>query len=169
MHGRTTFEGRKTVKIVFLTNYLNVHQLPFSLAMSNLDSVEYHFIATKPIPAFRLKSGYVDMNHEYDFVLCAYESEENKQKAMSLCEECEVLINDGVPGEYIRQRMLDKKLTFRYSERIYKKNWKLLQLPLRALKYGLRDHGNPNVYLLWITPEPGFTGVKPTNGGIFPK
>ncbi len=144
--------------------------------MNSFDSVEYHFIATTPTTPFRLKIGYTDMNHEYDFVLCAYESEENKQKAMRLCAECDVLITGSAPAEYIRQRMLDKKLTFRYSERIYKKDWQLLQLPLRALKYGLRDHGNPNVYLLCASAyaagdyaKTGFYKDKAYKWGYFPE
>lgn len=116
------------------------------------------------------------MNHTYDFVLCAYESEKNKQKAMQLCTECDVLITGSAPEEYLIERMKQRKLTFRYSERIYKKAWQLLQLPLRALKYRLRDHGNPNVYLLCASAyaaedyaKTGFYKGKAYKWGYFPE
>lgn len=54
--------------IIFASNYLNHHQLPFSCAMEKMvDS--YHFIATTPVPKARQKLGYADANHQYDFVV----------------------------------------------------------------------------------------------------
>lgn len=164
------------MKVVFLTNYLNVHQLAFSEAMTGTKTVQYTFIATIPTPEFRLKSGYTDMNSKYGFVLRAYENGENRQKAIDLCTECDVLITGSAPEEYLRERMRQKKLTFRYSERIYKKRSQLFQLPLRALKYRCRDRGNPNVYLLcasaYAAGDYAKTGIykgKAYKWGYFPE
>lgn len=138
----------KKLSIVFVSNYMNIHQLPFSLAINNIPSVEYTFIATTSVPEFRLKNGFIDMNHSYDFILCAYESKMNQEKAIELCTNCDVLLFENAAEFYVKKRMKLKKLTFRCSERIYKRKTQLLQLPLRAMKYHLRDRLNTNVYML---------------------
>ncbi len=140
--------NEKGLNIVFASNYMSIHQLYFSLSMYNIKNVKYTFVATSEIPKFRLKSGYIDLNHSYDFIICAYENEENRNKAIDLCTNCDVLITGSAPEMYISNRMKLKKLTFRYSERIYRKKSQFFQIPLRAIKYHLRDKLNPNVYML---------------------
>ena len=135
------------MKIVFASNYLNHHQLPFSKAMLE-QGVEYYFIATTPVPPNRLKLGYADMNHAYDFVICAYENAENRQKALDLCRSADIVITGSAHECYIKERLKNKKLTFRYSERIYKIKPPFYQIPLRAAKHFLKSGIYRNLYML---------------------
>lgn len=57
------------MKIVFVSNFLNHHQLPLCKAFAGMPHVEFHFIAAEPVPEMRLKLGYRDMNSEFDFVI----------------------------------------------------------------------------------------------------
>lgn len=137
------------MRVVFVSNYLNHHQLPLALALHGAENVEFTFIATKEITEYRKNLGYKEYNLLYDFVLCSYLSEKNFQKALSLCDECDVLIYGIAPKELIRNRLNSNKLTFRYSERIYKEKpcpW--YEILPRAIKYRQLYGKNPNLYLL---------------------
>ena len=53
------------MKCIFVSNFMNHHQLPFSAGLLGQDDVEYTFVALEPIPQERLDMGYEDMNHKY--------------------------------------------------------------------------------------------------------
>lgn len=109
------------MKVTFYSNFLNHHQLPFCLAMDKLTEGQFTFVATTPVPAERLNMGYHDMNKQYPFVLTTYDSEENARLAQVLALKSDVIITGSAPEVYTRMRMKQGKLTFRYSERIYKR------------------------------------------------
>lgn len=136
------------MRIVFASNFLNHHQLPLCKAFESLPETEFNFIATTPVPQERLEMGYYDMNHTYDFVICAYESSESHKKALELCEKADVVIAGSAPKEYIIKRLKKKKLTFRYSERIFKIKPPFYQIPLRAIKYFWENGRHKSLYLL---------------------
>jgi len=136
------------MKVVFVSNYLNHHQLPLSLSMLKIPEIEYKFISTIPTPDFRLEIGYPDMNHEYDFVVCSYDDAQSCKKALELCEDADVLIVGSAPDMFYKTRLKSQKLTFRWSERIYKIKPPFYQMPLRALKYFWQNGRYRNLYML---------------------
>lgn len=135
------------MKIVFISNFMNHHQLPFSKALIDM-GIEYIFIATESIPQERVNMGYEDMNHEFGFVICAYENHENYKKAIEACFSADVVIIGSAPDVYIKERLKKNKLTFRYSERIYKNKPPIYQILLRAIKYYWQWGRFKNVYML---------------------
>ena len=64
------------MKIVFVSNFLNHHQLPVALEMDKLTEHHYTFVATERINQERLSLGYEDMNQSYPWVIRTYESRE---------------------------------------------------------------------------------------------
>lgn len=136
------------MKIVFASNFMNHHQMPLAKAFANMEDVDFTFVAAEPVPASRRQLGYHDMNHAAPFVLRAYESEEARRRAVELCEACDVLIYGSVPGEFFRHRQRSGKLTFRYSERVYKEPCPRYELPLRAVCYFFRYTLCRKLYLL---------------------
>lgn len=108
------------MKVAFFSNYLNHHQLPFCLAMDRLTNGHFTFVATMPVPEARLALGYHDMNKEYPFVLTTYDSEGNKAPAMELVLNSDVAIMGSAPWMYAEKRIKMNKLTFCYTERLYK-------------------------------------------------
>ena len=80
------------MKIVFLSNFLNHHQLPLCKALTAMDGVEYYFVATTPIPDEQLKLGYEDMNSTYDFVIRAYESKEAENEAIFQTNDADMVL-----------------------------------------------------------------------------
>lgn len=136
------------MKVVFISNYLNHHQLPFSMAMVQNPEIEYKFIATTPTPEFRRKLGYHDMNRMYDFVICSYDNLESYNKALELCYNADVAIFGSAPGAFIKKRLKEGKLTFKYSERIDKINPKFYKRIPRNIKLFLKNGFYKNYYLL---------------------
>ena len=120
--------------IAFFSNYLNHHQIPLVEAFNALKGVEYTFVATTGVPEFRKKLGYLEYDKPY--MLDVTKSAENKEKALKLALEADVAIylSSGM-NEYIIPRLKAKKLTFEYSERWFKKKWKLNILSPRLWKH----------------------------------
>lgn len=138
------------MKITFFSNFLNHHQLPFCEAMYSRLGEGYKFIATESIPEERLKLGYIDMNKQYPFVLTTYDSDSNRQEAMRLAKESDVVIIGSAPEIYVRKRIKENKLTFKYSERIYKKGLKYIFSPRYILHMLMRHtiYRKKNVFML---------------------
>lgn len=117
------------MKITYVSNFMNHHQLPFSQGILSQDGVEYTFVALEAIPQERLDMGYEDMNHKYPFVLCAYDSEEKMHQAEKLIDDADVAIYGSCPDSLIVRRTNKGKLCFKFSERYFKEGTGLLQIP----------------------------------------
>lgn len=138
------------MKIVFISNYYNHHQAPFSTYVSKMRGIEYHFIATTPVNAARLTAGYSDMNNTESYIVRAYESCDEKYKAIRLIEESDVVIYGSAPDSYIISRLKQGKLTFKYSERLFKSglNWKIFVRRFLGSLIHVRRFQNRNLYFL---------------------
>jgi len=86
----------------------------------------------------RVKLGYADMNRGHAFVLRAYEGEVQKTEAKRRCLACDVLIIGSAPMRYAEGRIDQRKITFFYSERLFREaGFSAKTLP-RIIKYVLR-------------------------------
>ncbi len=132
--------------IVFLSNYLSIHQLPFCLELKRLCNNDFVFISAVKMTDERVKLGYEDLDSKYDFVLKAYENKENRKKAFKLCRDADMVLEAG-PWEYVKERIKLKKPIIKISERIFKKPLRKWELPLRRIKYAYRYGRNENYYL----------------------
>lgn len=130
------------MKIAFISNFLNHHQLPFCIEMKKKKNIEFYFIATEPIDKERIKLGYEDMNTKYDFVIRTYD---NEKKACELIDNSDVVIIGSAPQKYIERRLKTNKLTFRYSERIFKDGFDIKTWLALVKNFSRREK---NVYLL---------------------
>lgn len=136
------------MQIIFVSNYINHHQLPFCRAMLSQNDGEFIFIQMEPMEQERIEMGWGLDVKELPFVHCYNEEPEFCQ---NLIDQGEIVIYGGVEEEsYITPRIEAGKLTFRYSERIYKEGqWKFVSP--RGLKKKYHDHiryRKKDVYLL---------------------
>lgn len=106
--------------IAFMTNYLNIHQLPFTLKMREILGEEFIFLSMSGITKARLAIGFEDLDVKYSFVVRAYLDNTEFKKAINIANNCEVLIVGSVEDNYLFPRLNAGKLTFRYSERYFK-------------------------------------------------
>ena len=134
------------MKIVFVSNYYNHHQSALSQAFYKYTQGEYRFIQTVPMEEERIKMGWGE--NLPNFVIESYKDKETFQKCKELVFNADVVIVGGCHEveKLVYRRIKANKLTFRYSERIYK-NWKnRLTIPLRFIKYHWAN--SKNTYLL---------------------
>ncbi len=136
------------MKTVFISNYINHHQIPFSDALYERLGEEYHFIQTEPMEEERVKMGWSLDGARIPYVVYAYREEERCRK---LIEEADlVLAGWTLRTDLFLPRLFSGKLTLRISERIYREGqWKALSPRGLIAKY--REHvrfRNKPVYLL---------------------
>lgn len=108
------------MKIIFVTNFINHHQVPLAEEFYKLTNCNYWLVATQEIPESFKKSGYPDYSNK-SYLIKAYESERHKQYALQMINNADVAIIGNAPEYYVHQRIKQSKLTFRYSERWFKK------------------------------------------------
>lgn len=108
------------MKITFVANFMNHHQLPFSKAMLELTNNNYCFVAFEALPDERASMGYENMNM-LPFVVRAYESEEMYGKAMDHIYNDDMVIFGTCPDEVVYKRHMTGKPFIIYSERFFKK------------------------------------------------
>lgn len=127
------------MKVVFISNYFNHHQAPFSEAMNRLTDGHYCFVATEAMSEERINMGWGGEELP-NYVIKLYESVENQNYAKRKIKDADVVIF-GLSGwknfKLIKERLSQGKLTFRYSERIYKESLKCYRFPIQAVKLWL--------------------------------
>lgn len=136
------------MRLVFVSNYLSVHQLPFCLFMYEKLEDHFCFIATKETREERLSQGYSDLNSKYPFVVRAYECETERQRAKQMVDAAEIVVLGGAPTEFLQTRLQAGKLTFLYSERLYKEPYPAWKLPLQWWRFRKNYGKGNNLYLL---------------------
>lgn len=125
------------MKITFVSNYINHHQIPVSNELYRQLGEDYYFVQTEPIEAERLQMGWQDQTGKLPFLKCYYDEPE---KCKKLILESDAVIFGGTDEEsYIQDRLKAGKLIIRYSERLYKTGqWKAVSPRGLIKKY--QDH-----------------------------
>lgn len=139
------------MKVIFISNFLTHHQVPFCLEMVKRYGEDFKFISTIKITEERLKLGYKDLDYDYDFVVRAYESKEEYDRVLNLALDSDIVMMGSTSDIYIQERLKQDKLTFRYRERIFQNGIKTIfdkekrkNIYERHLKY----RKNKNLYML---------------------
>ena len=136
------------MKTVFISNYINHHQIPFSDALYRRLQEDYHFIQTEPMEEERIQMGWALDASRIPYVVFAYEEEERCRR---LIEEADlVLAGWTLRTDLFASRLASNRLTLRISERIYREGqWKAISPRGLIAKYRehVRFRKNP-VYLL---------------------
>ena len=124
------------MKITFVSNYINHHQIPLSNVLHEHLGGSYTFIQTEPMEEERIQLGWNPAEVPV-YVKYYYEEPEVCQK---LIEESDVVIWGGLEREeLLKERLEAKKPVIRYSERLYKTGqWKAVSP--RGLRKKYIDH-----------------------------
>lgn len=134
------------MKVTFVSNYINHHQIPVSDVLYEHLGDDYTFIQTEPMEEERIRMGWNPADVPV-YVKFAYKEPEACQ---SLVLESDIVIWGGLEDETMLQpRLRAGKPVFRYSERLYKTGqWKAVSP--RGLRKKYLDHTryrNRDVYL----------------------
>lgn len=135
------------LQFVFVSNYINHHQIPFCNAMYRELDGSFIFIQTEPMEEERVKMGWQDET-SLPYVKYFYEEPEECGR---LILDARVALFGGTDEEsYIAPRLAAGRPVLRYSERLYKTGqWKAVTP--RGLLKKYKDHTkyrNAPVYLL---------------------
>ncbi len=135
------------MKITFVSNYINHHQIPLSNVLYEYLGEDYVFIQTEPMEEERISLGW-NPDEIPTYVRFAYEEKEACEK---LILDSDVVIWGGLEDEALLQpRLQSGKPIFRYSERLYKTGqWKAISP--RGLRKKYLDHTqyrHAEVYML---------------------
>ncbi len=124
------------MKFIFISNYINHHQIPFCDAMYKMLGKDFAFMQTQPMEAERVAMGW------HEDVKCPYllKYYENPEYCRREIEDCDVVMFGGVEDEnYIAKRLADGKPVIRCSERLYREGqWKAVSP--RGLRKKYLDH-----------------------------
>lgn len=136
------------MRVTFVSNYINHHQIPVSAVLYEKWKEDYCFIQTEPMEEERIRMGWNADTEELPF-LKQYHKE--PEQCRMLISESDVVIFGGTDEEsYIQERLASGKPVIRYSERQYKEGqWKAISP--RGLRKKYLDHTryrNAPVYLL---------------------
>ncbi len=136
------------MKLTFVSNYINHHQIPLSNELFKELGENYHFIQTEPMEEERVQMGWGQELSQLPYLLCYYEKPEECKK---LILESDVVVFGGVEDEsYIAERLESGSFTIRCGERIYKEGqWK--RISPRGLIKKYKDHiryRSKEVYML---------------------
>lgn len=111
------------MKAVFISNYINHHQIPFSRALYERLGKDYHFIQTEPMEEERVQMGWALNAKALPYVVNAWEEE---ARCRELTDGADLVFAGWTKRmDLFLPRMEAGKLTFRVSERIYREGqWK---------------------------------------------
>ena len=125
------------MKLTFVSNYINHHQMPLAGRLYEKLKSDYCFIQTMPMEKERSDMGWAADVTKIPYVKCFYEEEEECRKIIM---DSDVVIFGGVEDEsYIEERLQAGKPVIRYSERIYREGqWKAISP--RGLLKKYHDH-----------------------------
>lgn len=124
------------MKVTFVSNYINHHQIPVSNVLYEHLGAEYTFIQTEPMEEERIKLGW-NPEEVPEYVKYAYEESE---LCRQLIIDSDVVIWGGLEEEeMLRPRLQAGKPVIRYSERLYKEaQWKAISP--KGLRKKYLDH-----------------------------
>ena len=140
------------MKIVFVSNYINHHQIPFCEAMIKAlgPEGEFVFIQTEKMEEERTSMGW-DASNLPGYVCCSYTDDKSHEECLKKIMEADVaLLGWTTDMSLIMPRLKSGAFSFRISERLYKKGTLYAYNP-RGLIAKYKEHTafrkNP-VYLL---------------------
>ena len=129
------------MKIVFVSNFLNHHQIPFCEELiKNVD--EFYFVATNNGD----NQGY-QKSEARDYLI---DYNVDKYRAEKEIMTADAVIFGACPDNLVTLRMKENKLSFVYSERIFKKGILRCLIPrnFKMLRQRYLNHKNKNLYVL---------------------
>lgn len=139
------------ISIVFASNFFNHHEKPFCEELNALDDVDFRFVQTEEMSAERVKLGWGEDLSRYPYVVCAYGNNNEREKALALCRDADILILGSAPYDFVAERVKANRPTFYYAERLFRQGiWHMLNPStfLAVMKRFVLPGRKSNFYLL---------------------
>ena len=133
--------------VVFISNFLNHHQIPFCNEMNKLTKGNFKFIATIPVEEERVRLGYLlPTVEEYSYLIDVGNEAQLKEYAVKCIQTANVVILGSNYKGYYHFNSKSKQLVFRFTERPFKQLWRIFDP--RVVLPILHLNSNPKCFLL---------------------
>lgn len=150
------------MKITFVSNYFNHHQKELADAFAMILGDGYTFISTSQMGEDRIKLGY--KLEQPSYVHYSYIDDVHYEQSIDIIDSADVVIFGSAPEKMIKNRIKEKKLILRYSERPLKKGLEIHKYPFRFLKWRLKNPPQAPIYLLCAS---AYTSTDYAKFGLF--
>ncbi len=134
------------MKLVMVSNFMNHHQLELCNQLYALCE-EFLFLCTAEMPPETRAFGYDDLS-VLPYVIEKPQTEAAKAAFIARILEADAVIFGACSNQYVRMRISQNKLTFLFSERMWKKGTYRRFIPMIRKKVTDRFVNRPNVYIL---------------------
>lgn len=141
------------MKMVFISNYYNHHQKELCENLNNELDGSFLFIETGKMTEERIKLGW-SAERNTSFV------ETYSQSHSKIIEAAEIVIWGDAPFYTVKKRLFNNKLTFRYSERIFKEKPGIFRFYAHLFRAYYRYERFSNLYLLCASAFASFDYQK---------
>ncbi|HEX3026352.1 MAG TPA: glycosyltransferase [Clostridia bacterium] len=137
------------MKITFFSNFFNDHQLSLCNALYRQLGQYFVFAATEPMSDERLQMGFEDIGRNYPYVE-QLTGPDKFGRCLELASSSDVAIVGSAPKNIVQKRLKEGKLTFYYSERMFRKGlWQILKpRTFFELYRGIVSQNRQNLYVL---------------------
>lgn len=136
------------MKIVFVSNFMNHHQLDLCNALNdNCDT--FFFVEMGKMPEEVAAFGYENFS-TLKYVISKPKNEDEEKKIIDLIMDADAVIFGACSSEYLKMRMSENKLSFVFSERLWKKGYYRRFIPSVKKKVRNRfvENKNKRLYIL---------------------
>ena len=127
------------IKTVFISNFFNHHQCPFSDVMKKYTENNHTFVATGEMPEMRINLGYEEIKRNY------VKKIGDAQKEI---DEADVIIGSAFSKEMLDAAKNGEKLLYRCTERFFKQTPSKISLLPRYVKQHILFPESARIYLL---------------------
>lgn len=135
------------MNIVIISNYITPHQIPLCEALLSQKDLSLRFIESNAIDKEKLPIGWRALD-EKEYVVSNIQFNHHIEKWQKEILDADAVILGSAPIRFVQKRLEAGRLTFLYSEHIYK-NWKeILKWPFHYCKFRNLYGRYQNLYLL---------------------
>lgn len=134
------------MKVVFISNYFSHHQSSLCEELHKLTNGGFVFVETQMMENERINLGWGVLNKP-KYVIKAF-SGNNYINAKELINDADVVIVGDAPYSLAKYALKKEKLTYQYSERIFKKKYNRYKLPVWCVKFFWKFKRYKKFYLL---------------------
>ena len=133
-------KGKREMRLALFTNIPSHYQISLNQAFAERLPGKFAMVCWESGMEDRKQLGWWE-DYEYPWLVKAWKSAEEYTRAIDILRSAEIVIWGYAPEEEIATRVARNKLTFRYTERFFKRGrWRILDP--RVLRAALQIHGS---------------------------
>ena len=140
-------------KVVFISNFMNSHQLFLSNCFHDIFGSNYTFVETERLSEERRLMKFDSLYEKSSSsIISTFNSNINESKVLKLINDADFVIYGSAPIRYILTRLKNKKPIFYYTERVFRNGmWRIINPKfLSYLWVNYFRNFNKNLYLLSV-------------------